>query len=389
MRAVRQATYRGAESVTLVLSPAEGSMERLASQLAKHVRTRTLYTNIYSNSAEQFNVGPVRSALAGLWDAAFICRLRRVGGVIHFPNHHLARYGTALQRPYIVTVHDLIRHFDCLGGEPLIHRPNRRDQAVLARDRAGIRAAGAVIAVSRATKRDLVRHLGMPEDRIVVVSPGIDAERFTPATDARLPYPYILFVGSEHPRKNLAALFGALALLKSEPELEPLKLVKVGAAGGGEAPFRQQTMRIIRQLGLEREVIIRGRVAHEELVSLYAGAECLVLPSLYEGFGLPPLEAMACGCPAVVSDRGALPEVVGPAALVAEPTPTGLAGALRRVLRDSELRRRLVDTGRRHVRSFSWHAAASATVEVYGALGAAAEPGQPARPGRRRRPLFR
>jgi glycosyltransferase involved in cell wall biosynthesis len=351
--------------VTLVLSPSNGSMEQLGSQLASHLDVRRLRTDIYERSAEQFNVGATKALLSALHDAAFIRRLRRLRGIVHFPNHHLARYGMFLHTPYVVTVHDLIRHFDCGGRAPLIHRPTRRDRWTLAVDRAGIRRASAIIAVSQRTKDDIVHHLGLSPGRITVIYPGIDRSRFRPVAPARQPYRYILFVGSEHPRKNLSALLGALSLLKRHPDLRGLKLVKVGEPGGSEAPFRDCTHRLIRAHGLEREVILRGRVSHHELLALYSGAECLVLPSLYEGFGLPPLEAMACGCPAIVSDRGALPETAGGGAIVTTPDPSGVATAVRQVLTDPAVRQRLVFAGGRHVRKFSWSHAATQVADVY------------------------
>jgi glycosyltransferase involved in cell wall biosynthesis len=198
-----------------------------------------------------------------------------------------------------------------------------------------------------------------------VIHPGIDCSRFRPVAPRALPYRYILFVGSEHPRKNLSALLGALRILKRDPSLRDLKLVKVGDPGGREAPFGDFTRQLVHRHDLQREVILRGRVSHETLLAMYSGAECLVLPSLYEGFGLPPLEAMACGCPAIVSDRGALPEIAGPAAIVTTPDADQLASAIRRVISDPRLRERLVSHGYRHVRRFSWSHAASQVGDVY------------------------
>jgi glycosyltransferase involved in cell wall biosynthesis len=351
--------------VTLVLSPADGSMERLAAELARHLAARTLITDIYDRSAEQFNLGWRRAPRLAGRDVAFIRRLRRLRGIVHFPNHHLARYGTFLREPFIVTVHDLIRHFDCRGGPPLIHRPNSRDRMVLGLDRAGICRATKVIAVSHTTKRDLIDYLRVAEERIAVIPPGIDTRRFRPVAAALLPYPYVLFVGSEHPRKNFSALLDALLELRRERDFKRLKLVKVGAAGGAEAPFRRDTERAISARGLGHEVVLRGHVSDDELVALYSGARCLVLPSLYEGFGLPPLEAMACGCPVVVSDRGALPETAGPAAIVTATSPRALAASLARVLSNRDLRERLVKNGFRHVRRFTWEDTARQTAQLY------------------------
>jgi hypothetical protein len=192
----------------------------------------------------------------------------------------------------------VIRYLDRTRDEPLIHAPNRRDRLYVALDVAGIRRADAVIAPSHATRHDLVRHLGIRENRIAVVYEGVDHAVFRPTDRRLLPDPYVLFVGSEHPRKNLASLFRALARLKRDPALRDLRLVKVGAPGGRAAPFREQTLEALRTSGLAAEdVLFIGHLRAENLAAYYAGAECLVFPSLYEGFGLPTVEAMASGCP--------------------------------------------------------------------------------------------
>jgi len=231
----------------------------------------------------------------------------------------LARYGPHLDLPYLVTVHDLIRQTDLERSGPFIHALSRHERRMLHRDRAGMRAAAGLIAVSEHTGRELQSRLGIEAGRIAVVYQGIDQESFQPHGGSRpLSDPYLLFVGSEQPRKNLAALLAAFAGLKAESEFKNLRLVKVGSPGCPEAPYRAVTIRGIEQLGLRREVLFTGRISDEELARWYSHAACLVLPSLNEGFALPPLEAMSCGCPVVVSNQGSLPEIAGPGALVAD-----------------------------------------------------------------------
>jgi glycosyltransferase involved in cell wall biosynthesis len=355
--------------MTFVVTVGRGSMDLYSRKLAQHLRVPKFFSDIYQRVAEQFNV-PLFScaSLRSLWeDMRFLCALKRLGDAVHFPNHHMGRYALFLGRPYIITVHDLIRYFDLRGRTVLIHRPNLRDRIYLSLDYAGIRRAPAIIAISHTTKRDLVRHLGIPEERIFVVYHGVDHDLFRPVEERPIDEPYILFVGSEHPRKNLFTLLKAFKLLKGmDRRFRHLKLVKVGAAGGGEAPFRERTLKAIAQLGLDGDVVFAGVVPDEELPAYYSGAECLVFPSLYEGFGFPVLEAMASGCPVIVSSAGSLPEVAGDAALVVEPLDArALAEAMHALLTDGSLRRRLVQRGLKRASQFSWEKAARETEAVY------------------------
>jgi glycosyltransferase involved in cell wall biosynthesis len=237
--------------------------------------------------------------------------LRGEKSPLHLPNHHCGRYGLFCRQAYVITVHDLMRMFDVSSSTPLIHRPSVQERIFLSLDAAGIRRAADVIAVSHTTKRDLERYLGIPETRIAVVHEGLDHELFRVVEARPFDFPYLLYVGSEQPRKNLVTLLRAFALLKRKPQF--LKVVKVGAAAAnGDHLWRQQTLRAVGELGLEGKVIFTDRCEEGRLPAYYSAAELFVLPSLYEGFGLPPLEAMACGCPVIVSNRGALPETAGP-----------------------------------------------------------------------------
>lgn len=138
-----------------------------------------------------------------------------------------------------------------------------------------------------------------------------------------------------------------------------MKLVKVGKAGGKEADFRRQTIEVIDSLNLNGRVIFTEVVSKENLRAYYSNAKCLVLPSLYEGFGFPPLEAMACGCPVITPNSSSLPEVVGEA----------LAEALKKVLTNKELRKSLIAKGKAQAVKFSWDQAAEKTLEVYKEVG--------------------
>jgi glycosyltransferase involved in cell wall biosynthesis len=223
-----------------------------------------------------------------------------------------------------------------------------------------------IIAVSQSTKDDLIHCLDIPDERISVVHEGIDHSLFRPVSHRIYNHPYILFVGAEHPRKNFTTLLKAFSQLKSEPRLKELKLVKVGNAGGQEVDFRRQTMGVVESLHLSREVIFTDFVPETDLPAYYSGAEVFALPSLYEGFGFPVLEAMACGCPVITSNTSSLPEVVGEAGIMVDPHNTdSLAQAIWRVLTDSELRDNMIRKGLEQSKRFSWEKVAEETREVY------------------------
>ena len=357
----------------LVTTDGIGSMDQYAAALAERLPDiRQLPTSVYERSVRRFNqsllsAGTLRSLCL---DVEFVRLLREQDDAIHFPTHHLARYGRFLRQPYVVTVHDLIRYFDLKRRTPLIHRPNLRDRLYLGLDYGGIRHASAVIAVSLTTKADLVEHLGVDESRVHVVYEGIDHNQFRPVDARPFEFPYLLFVGSEQPRKNLAALIEAFARLKRSGAHPHLRLVKVGAAGGRESDYRAETERLVARYGVGGSVIFDDRVHPEALPAYYAGAECTVMPSLYEGFGFPVLEAMACGSPVVASSGGSLPEIAGDAAVLASPRdPEAIAAAIGRILAEPWHREDLRARGLRRAAEFTWERAASETQAVYDQFG--------------------
>lgn len=357
--------------LAFVRSGAQGSMNRHSQQLALVLGESPQVVladapGHWSDFGSSSNGGISEPRLRRA-ERSFLDRVRRIGRAAHFSNHHFARFGPGLHRPYVVTVHDLIRHRDARGGTPYIHSPSRSERRLLARDRRGIEAAGGLIAVSGHTAAELESLFDIPGNRIAVVYQGIDHEHFRPRPGPRpLLDRYLLFVGSEHPRKNLAALLEAFAQLKTEPRFHHLRLVKVGLAGGPEARYRERTLADISRVGLGRDVLFTGRVGGEELARWYSHAECLALPSKAEGFGLPPIEAMACGCPVVVSDAGALPEIAGPASFVVRGTGAlALASTLRTVLDRPELRARMRARGLNHAALFNWSRTAAETQAAY------------------------
>ncbi|HET9014835.1 MAG TPA: glycosyltransferase family 1 protein [Thermomicrobiaceae bacterium] len=262
-------------------------------------------------------------------------------------------------RATVVTVHDLgYLH------EPGAHTPSARRYLDWS-TRWSARAARLLIAISRATRDDLIRYYGVPDGKIRVVPHGVD-ERFGPmdpaAAAAVAPLgvrpPYILFVGTLQPRKNLARLIRAFDRLAGErPELT---LVLAGRRGW----LAEQIDAALARSPHRDRILLLGHAPDDALPSLYAGASALALPSLSEGFGLPVLEAMACGTPALVSDRGALPEVGGEAALVVDPLDEeAIARGLARLLEPTERARRS-ETGRQWAATFTWARTAEHSLEV-------------------------
>jgi glycosyltransferase involved in cell wall biosynthesis len=259
----------------------------------------------------------------------------------------------ALGRRNVVVIHDAaaLRHPEWYGRGYVAYQ-----RALLPRL---ARTAARVITVSEFSREELIDVLGAPPERIAVVPNGVD-ERFSPDADVErtraalgLDGRYVLAVGTRIARKNLAGLENAARTLAAEG-------VELVAAGSGRAYMRDEGSVPVRGLGY---------VPEDHLPGLYAGAEALVMPSLYEGFGLPCLEAMASGTPVVAADRAALPEVCGDAALLFDPDdPDAAAEALVRVLGDAELAAGLRSRGLARARSFSWRATAERTDAVIGTL---------------------
>jgi len=263
--------------------------------------------------------------------------------------------------PVVVTIHDLayLRY-------PQVHPLGRR-LYLGAFTRLTVRRAKAIVAVSQYTRREIGQFFRVPMERIHVIYEGYDA-RFRPLPHEEveafrkqrgLPPRYLLYLGNLEPRKNLSRLVQAYARISGR---EQVPLVLAGPRGWGYADLFRQ----VDRLGLSGRVAFPGFVPAEELPLWYNGAEAFVYPSLYEGFGLPPLEAMACGTPVLVSSASSLPEVVGEAGLQVPPEDVdALAEALQRLLDDAELRAALRQRGLEQAGRFSWARMAEETAGLY------------------------
>ncbi|MGE5234923.1 MAG: glycosyltransferase family 4 protein [Acidobacteriota bacterium] len=242
---------------------------------------------------------------------------------------------------------------------------------------AAVRRARWVITVSETTARDLRRLFRAPAEHLRVVPHGVDEIFLAPADErvdeqarARfgVAHPYLLHVGNHKPHKNAEGLLKAYQALVHDGRGEVPPLVMVG----GFKPDGELAQRSVA-MGLGGRVRCLGHVTRPELVALFHGATLFLYPTLYEGFGLPVLEAMACGVPVVAGDIMAVREVAGDAVIRVNPRDVmDLAGETRRLLEHAELRQQLVDKGRKRAQSFSWRQAAESTLDIYRAVAAEA-----------------
>lgn len=241
--------------------------------------------------------------------------------------------------PFVFCIHDLI-HLRCREESSWFKRLYY-DKIVKP---AGHRAAK-VLTVSEYSRSEILNWSNWPADRVQVVGNGIGAA-FTPAGTRFQPgFPYVLHVGNHKPHKNIDRLLQAFAQCPIDPAI---KLVFIAR------PDPAEHQRLI-SLGLGSRIVYAGDVEDEFLAGAYRGALALVLPSLYEGFGLPAVEAMACGTPVVCSNSTSLPEVTGAAALLVDPmSAEALSNGLRQMIEDTSLRQRLCESGRSQAARFSW-----------------------------------
>jgi glycosyltransferase involved in cell wall biosynthesis len=284
--------------------------------------------------------------------------------VLHIPSYRRLTQSGACAT--VATIHDLAP-FHVTGK----YDPLRMFYArVIVRKLA--RRQRAIIAISRNTARDIFRFFNVSRDRVRVIYNGLDHERFAPGLDEdtalrararwNLPQPFFLYVSRlEHPAKNHVRLMAAFNQFK-QASASPWQLVFAGKDWPGAGAIHAA----MRNSPFAGDIRSLGFVADADLPSLYHAAGAFVYPSLYEGFGMPPVEAMACGLPVLSSDRGALAEVIGDAALIVDPEDIGdLARKLRALALDPDLRHRLRERGLRQARRFDWNETAAATLEVY------------------------
>ncbi len=287
--------------------------------------------------------------------------------IFHVP-HRVVPY--FMPGRYVVTVHDLdqIIFRDAFG-------PRFRAEARFFLLRHGLRHACRVITVSEATRRNLIQLLGISSARIEVIPNAIDEQFTEPVAEEDLQrtleryqvdYPFLLYAGAIQPQKNLTRLVEAFAVVQAEfdqhPKYSQLRLIIIGDELTAHPDLRRSVIRS----RVQQRVRFLGFVPIETLRVFYRSAAAFVFPSLYEGFGLPPLEAMAQGTPVVTSNVSALPEVVGDAAVLVNPENVfEIARGIKQALLDEDLRKVMVARGLRQVARFSWDRAADRVLAVY------------------------
>jgi len=289
--------------------------------------------------------------------------------LVHIPN--LFSIPRALPCPYVMTVHDMLEHLSRArlqtGFRGLLH---------LQLTRRVLRGAARIFAVSNFTKAEIEKVFGIPPGRIEVVYNAIDerflhghasaAERQLIAERYQVTYPFLLYAGRISPQKNVVRMIEAFSALKTELEKDQmfpdLKLIIIGDDLSGSPDLRRTVVRS----GVQNDVRFLGFVPIEVLRTFYDQAKIFVFPSLYEGFGLPPLEAMAHGTPVVTSNVSSLPEVVGNAAVLVHPENVfEIMRALHRVLLDQPLREKMKERSYRQAAKFSWEKSVRRLTESY------------------------
>ncbi len=283
--------------------------------------------------------------------------------VVHYTKAAIPLRSTGI--PTVVTIYDIIPEFlpetqsflrRMYWPSVLRHASNHADH---------------VITISEQSKRDIIQYYKIPEDKITVTPLAVNSSHFYPRPRKNGVKPYILFVGTRDQRKNISSLIRAFALLSKEI---PHQLVIAGRS----AHKHDESDRIAQELNIENRVEFREYVPYEDLPQLYSDADLFVWPSIYEGWGFPPQEAMACGTPVIVSNGGSLPEVVSDAGIIVPFSTSDLHGRMnddsfiqmltirmREVLEDANLANKLRADGLLQSKKFSWQGVAEKTWDVY------------------------
>lgn len=332
------------KQITLIASSTEGStgLSNYAKQLSKHLNLPVQHTRSFLPHLPLLDLNTIftRTPLF----------LNMQKGIVHLTDQQLAFPLLYQKRNAVITVHDLIPL--ARNDDPLLRRLYYKTVF------RGINHATHIIADSEHTKQDIQHHLNIPENKITVIPLGVDHNTYFPSHAEKDPAT-ILYVGSEMPRKNIRSLITAFSIVKKE--IPHAKLIKIGKPHWPRT--RNQHKTLAKKLGIARDI---QWIDHsDDLAWWYRKATAFCYPSLYEGFGLPILEAMACGTPVISSNRTSLPEIANDAALTCEPTPNNLAQHLISVLTDKKLAKKMSRKGITNAKQYSWKTCAEKTRAVY------------------------
>lgn len=278
--------------------------------------------------------------------------------LVHFPHFNVP---ILYKKPFIVTIHDLT--LSLFPGRKMTRLHHRLAYHKTIKN--AVKKAKKIIAVSHHTKKDIVEHLKIDPAKITVIYHGI-AKEFEKTNDTdvlqkhQIPGPYLLYTGVWRNHKNLKRLIQALKILKSKT---PLKLVITG----NPDPHYPEVQQTVKDLGLQDDVVFPGFVSEKELIQLYSHAAIYVFPSLYEGFGFPPLEAMKCATPVVASNASSIPEVCGiQNAVFFDPQDENeIAQKILEVYNNKPLQMEMVKNGLQHAAQFSWEKMVTETTKLY------------------------
>jgi len=275
--------------------------------------------------------------------------------LVHFPHFNVPFFYNG---KFVVTIHDLIhQHFSMERATthgPIIYKIKQAGYKIVLKN--ALSKSSKILVPSNFVKGQLTENWKISGEKIVVTPEAVDDR--LPGTKAtkKFDFPFIFYVGNAHPHKNVEGLIKAYLILKEK--YKTLKLVLAGA----DHYFWQK----IKKEYSYQDIIYTGKISDEELVAMYRNAAAFVLPSFEEGFGIPILEAMACGCPVVSSNAGSLPEIGRDACLYFDPFDTNnMVEKISEILDDEKLRLRLIEKGLKRHKSFSWKTLAQKTLEVY------------------------
>jgi glycosyltransferase involved in cell wall biosynthesis len=282
------------------------------------------------------------------------------GNIKHITSQELAFLLNSVKlEKCIITCYDLI---------PWVY--NNEISGIWKENMKGLKKADIIITISKFSRDEIVKYLNYPEDRIEIVYPAVDHAVYYEKRDKSILRKYnikntdkiVLYVGSETPRQNVEVLIEAFSTLKNK--IPNIKLIKVGESQSYGA--RKKILTLIKDLDLQDDVIFPGYVPEEELPLWYNAADVLVYPCDYAGFGLPPLEAMACGTPVITSNTSSLPEVVGEAGIMIDPKDSELmADKMHEILENETLWNEMKNKGLKRSKIFQWDDAADKTCQIY------------------------